>query len=85
VSKNADAQFEELLLEIVQQTHTTHSIIVALVHMLIEKGILRGDEHQILEELEARSKDLQGEALNEVWVKKRAHMLREAWNKLPRQ
>ena len=80
-----ETEIEQLLLEVVRQNHKTDCAITALVQMLLDKGVLKGDEASVFQELESRTKDLQKEQLAEAWVEKRASDMRAEWKKLPKQ
>jgi hypothetical protein len=57
----------------------------ALVHMLVDRKVLKSDEDAIFRELELRAEGLKWEDQKEAYIEARARTLREAWDKLPTQ
>jgi hypothetical protein len=68
-----------------EAAHRSRSEWKALVQMLIDRKILKGEEEKIMTELEAREQDIRTEELRDARVDSLARELREAWNKLPEQ
>lgn len=79
-------QLETLLAEIAEQAFADHCLLVALLQKLIDSKAFKGlTEAEVMDELDARAKDIREEETRDVRLKERARIRREAWSKLPKQ
>ena len=76
---------DEEIRGLLREALSARYLVIALTQLLVESGVLKGTEAEVLEMLEAWAKDLQQDDANQLWIDERVRTLREAWKKLPKQ
>jgi hypothetical protein len=76
---------EKELFALLREVIATRYLVIALVQLLVERGVLKGSEAEILSTLDQWAKDLEREDSQELLIQERARTLVEAWTKLPKQ
>lgn len=76
---------EKELFALLREVIATRYLVIALVQLLVERGVLKGSEAEILSTLDQWAKDLEREDSQELLIQERARTLLEAWTKLPEQ
>ena len=80
-----DEQLGSLLHTAIEAALAAKYRTIALVQMVVEAGVLKGKEDEVLKMLDQRAMDLRQNDETEFNIKERVRTLREAWSKVPKQ